>query len=302
MKTSPLTTPHAMSRLSEHAFLRPLWSTGPGVGAAASWLSCNGIDPGSVLAAITQRLKDRGRLLPKDKLVAYHRRVLFDEFIAHWVKKNKRSSIRDWFENGEVKDEAKVKAEFEPFEAVVLDLCTAAAFEREVRKLVNVAEAQRTGTSFGDGLSFEGFCHLSSWTLANRLLANFEPDRRARNGSSVRYLLKTATGCFLNRCNGQKDYASAGMIGYLADSKVRWRNAVAYKLAYCPLRLTYDEKAWLRRVHGLEPTGRRWKIKEIAQRLGYASAGALSRKFYRMRKWRENGLTRLQDNEAECAF
>ena len=92
------------------------------------------------------------------------------------------------------------------------------------------------------------------------------------------------------------------MIGYLADSRVRWRNAVAYKLAYCPLRLTYDEKAWLRRVHGLEPTGRRWKIKEIAQRLGYASADALLRKFYRMRKWRENGLTRLQDNKAECAF
>ena len=210
MKTSPLTTPHPTSRLSEHAFLKPLWSTGPGVSAAAFWLSCNGIDPGSVLAAITQRLKDRGRLLPKDKLVAYHRRVLFDEFITHWVEKNKRSSIRDWFENGEVKDEAKVKAEFEPFEAVVLDLCTAAAFEREVRKLVNVAEARRTGTSFGDGLSFEGFCHLSSWTLANRLLVNFEPDRRARNGSSVRYLLRTATGCFLNRCNGQKDYASAG--------------------------------------------------------------------------------------------
>lgn len=260
------------------------------LGPIFEWLHKHDFDPAPTLAAVAAKLLKRRHHLPKTARDEYFAAVILNEFLTRWVRHNKGHRIQDWIKDKEVIDETAVDEELRPFEYAVMLLCDEGAFKKQVPKLVRESEAKRGYIDYGSGDGFAGYAAGHSLTLANRMLVNFDPKRQYASRCAVNYLLKSAMSCYLKHRAEDPNYGSAGMIGYLKASKVDRRNVVAYKLAYCPMHLTFEERAWLRDTHHCTDVNRRWMVKDVAALLKYPTPATLSRKLYRMREWAKHDV------------
>ncbi|QDT15035.1 hypothetical protein [Alienimonas californiensis] len=268
----------------------------PMLGPIVGWLRRDGFDPEAVLVAAAARLRERGRNLPEPLRNRYLTTVLAGEFLARWVKKNDGRTTRDWIEDGKVVDEAGYDEQLRPFEYAVVLTCDERAFDRQIDKLVRRSEADRSNLHYGDRSGFAAYSAQSTLLLANRMLKNFKPSYRRAERHAVNYLLKTAASAYLHRCAKETDFASGEILRHLKRSKkVSRRSVVAYKLVYCPANLVYEERKWLRERYGWKDSVARAQVQEVACLLGYESAAALSRKFYRMRGWAKSAAERREE-------
>lgn len=290
MTANPSPTAAPTETTATQTFLEELMLFRPAVQPAVTWLIAHGFDPNATLAAVAGRLKKRQRHLPPNLRCRYYEVVLLNEFVSHWVRHNRGAKVKDWIEDGVVKDADKIEEELKPFQTVTMLICDENAFTKHVNKLFREAEARRCNLEYGTGIGFDGYVVTNTLTLANRLLVNFNPNLPNATRGATRYLIKTALSCYLKHRTTEPNYASTGMLKYLQTTKAKRRHVVAYKLVNCPMDLTLKERFWLREKYGWTRLNGRMMVKSVADLMGYKNPQALSRQLNKMRGWAKDDV------------
>jgi AraC-like DNA-binding protein len=250
--------------------------------SAIAWMNDNGADPRRIVSDAIERLRSRGRSLPREQRVRYARQVLLGEFFARWAAKNGRKKVADLCD-----DKDQLAAEMHPFELALM----AAADERAFKRLTPLFSRKRivehVGLSIGTPDDFAGFVTENTRTLAAQFLKNFDSTRPGAARNAVRYIQKTAVSWYLIRRTKPIRTDAPNLEAYLAGSKrLDERTILAVKLAYLPALLTQAELRILRERYGFTGgIGERLPINDLAARLGFKNPAVLSRKLYRVRAW-----------------
>lgn len=252
------------------------------VGPVVAWLQRNAADPQKLVDDAERQLCGRGRSLPRERRIQYAEKVLIGEFLSRWAKKHHGRSPKELGSDPEV-----FADEIRPFEFAMMAAGDEGAFKRLAPRFARKKMVEHVGLSLGTGEDFTAYVADNTLRLADLFLKNFDPSRPSAARKAVRYIQMTAVSWYLVQRTRPVRTDAPNLEAYLAQSKrINSRTALAIKLAYLPALLTPEERAALRDRYGFKGSlGPRIPIKDIARVLGYATAAALSRKLYRVRRW-----------------
>lgn len=251
------------------------------VAQAVSWLRTRwGVDAGQLAFTAKMELKKRGRHLPWQQMHRYLRAVVLGEFLARWKQK---FAGRSW----EQVEKEVSKADRQALELGIMAVADWRGFRRTLPKMVRQKQAELLGIRHGDDNDFEGFVAERTIHLSKRFFEQFNASGTKASRKAVRFLQVVATRLYLDKRTRPVRDGMPDFLTYIEHStRLSPRTKLAVKLAYFPFLLTGEEADILAKEYGWKNCNDyRPKIKEIAERLGYKNAAALSNRLYKVRQW-----------------
>lgn len=248
------------------------------------WLEAEGIDPTPALESALSDLRKRNAYLETDRRLRYLRQVLLGFFFIRWLTKNKGrrfeppvKTIRQVSD-----DDSRI------FQLAMIALGDDRTFQKVMPRL---AKQRQDSSVHAYHISAEGYAsHVMNRAteIGDLLLDQFKLDRTKPERAVVSYLQTTTVSQYLQR-TAQYVRRMPGLVAYLqGKSRLDDRTRMAAKLVDMPCLLTPDERRKLREKYGVKDAfTQRWKVKDVAELLGYPSPQTLSKRLYRLRKWAE---------------
>lgn len=279
LDSSPADTARPPGQPHPQALLNSLTKERPFVVPAVEWLLAAGEDVGGLVEAANARLRQRGRHLPGPALWSYLRTVVVGAFLVSWKK---RHAGKSWHQI-----QTAASDDLRALNFAVLASADAAGFAKKLPRMASKRVAREHGVWLGDGDSFEAWVAQSGDFLGRKFFENFDTSRKQPARLAVPYLQTLATSLFLGKRTRPVRTGGPNLIDYIETApRLHKRNRLAAKLAYFPFMLTDEDLRDLRDEYGWKVLrAQRVSVKEIAERLSFKSAAALSRKLYKIRRW-----------------
>lgn len=245
-----------------------------------AWLGRHGVDVGRLLKGTLEELGP-GRPLPKANLVRFQRVAILNTFFNRWLAVHQDTPWKKIPKN-----------DLGFFLSGVILAVDGRAFERTLRsrfRLAHLGDLAAAGAVPKDGnpASYEGFVAQNVESIATKFFERFDPaDPRAARGA-LKYLVQTAVSAYRARFAQMAARQPAGLVAYLRKNpRLDVRTRLAIKVAILAETLTPEERETLTTRFGWQPKlGRKYMIKEIAERLQYKNPATLSRKIWKVKAW-----------------
>jgi len=276
------------ARVADAQDLERACQSDPAIRQAVQWLDGNGHDAFAVVGDALAKLRKRGRSLPAANREKYIRSVVCGEFLFRWRIAHDGSRWQDIVQDPD--------SGVREVELILLSHLDARAFKNARSKLARVGQDRAFNIQRGSNEEFESFVTDHSRLFAQKFFENFDPSRPGAVASVLPYMRITAASLFLSKRTRPVRSGMPNVLDYLeTSSRLKDRTKIAVKLAYFPYLLGQQECERIRRDYGWEvSTCKLYPIKEIAARLGFQSAAALSRRLYKVRDWCQRS-TRQQE-------